>query len=95
MVILNQRHRKEVVCVLKREGGYAWSEERLCMQQIMHQDGKAINQPEEIKLCEKPNTTEAIVGMDKLVVNTMKNIISYADAFQLQYGCKIMQSRIK
>lgn len=36
VVILDELHLCEAVCELKVEGGYAWTETKLCMQQIMH-----------------------------------------------------------
>lgn len=95
MVTLDGLHRRKALCNSKVEGACTWTEEDLCLQRTIRRDGVKIKQVDAIKMSKMSNTTAAIIRMDRSSVDIRKDIISYVCAFQLQYGVKFMQARIK
>lgn len=74
------------MCDLKVKGECIWTAEKLGMQQVIRRDWGEIKQVEAIMLSKISNTTTAVVRMDKSFVVIMNGVISYAGAFDPQYG---------
>lgn len=79
--------------MLKKEGGFPWTEECFRVHHVIQIDGAAIEVVEAVKLIKDINMCTAIVRQVTLFVDTMKVLVSSTSAFKLQYGVEFMDNK--
>lgn len=81
--------------LLREERRFSWTNSPLIMLHIVRQDRESMKQAWAIKLRRTSNSTTAIVRMDTSLAETMKAIMNYAVAMELQNVIKILFPSIK
>lgn len=93
MLIKDGLHRGRAIEMLKEQGSFPWTKEWFRVLHLMHRSCLSIQHAEEITLCKVANTSTSIVPRDKWLLDTMKELLNYAGASQLEYGLKIFHTR--
>lgn len=95
LIILDGWCWHDTVGILRKTSEHPWTASHLRMHLIMRQDGSHPNQAQVINLSKICNTSPALVRRDSTFVETMKALINYARASDLEYSVSLVDARIK